>query len=124
MLNYLRNILIGVLIGLVLILIFDPHTRYNHDNHSQYAWYVYAPGYDEIGHPELAFSMEGWSVEGHSGLEAEKKVAESFLNTEFFSDYTEIRLIDGHWALYRPESSETVFTFQKLYKITPWFGDK
>lgn len=114
--------MIGVLIGLVLILIFDPHIRYNHENYEQYAWYVYAPGAVTTVYFEHTISMEKWSTGDLSGLEGERAVAEEFLNSDFFADY-ELRMIDNHWALYRPESRETNFSMKALYQITPWINE-
>ena len=121
--NMLYGLLAGVLIGLLLIVLFDPHQRRNHENHDQYAWYVYAPGMVETVHFEHVFSMEKFSTNENDGLDGERQVAELFRQNEHFADY-EVRLIDGHWALYRPESRETNFSMKALYRITPWMNEK
>lgn len=131
-----KSFLVGVYIGLAILLtewFILANGSFRHrqlaDGSWERAYHLYLPGYVTWGSPEQTESMKEWLGTKLNGVPAatnevdqEKQAADALACSVIFPGYHP-KLVDGHWVLYHPETSETHFTMQwdHPYRIWFWF---
>lgn len=126
----LRWLLLGMLIGLMGIVILNPHNRLKEENNTLYeAVHVQLPGFVESYSPEHIIELKDWtgsSIEGitveENGVRNPELEAEPFLRVIGWAtkDYVRESTADGHYILRKPAQTFRYFSWRAYYRVSPW----
>jgi len=122
--------LLLVFLGLALLGLFVfaiTQKRYSHEDPTKYAWYLEMPGMVDDSKLENIYSMKELAEQFDLSVDQEYGVAQQMLAEGSYSQYGYDRLPkmmpDGHWALYRPASSGSKFSWHTYYRVSPFFTE-